>query len=428
MLDIRLLREQPDMVRQRLRARGGDAWNQVDEILALDESRRSAETRKQTLQSDRNRVSREIGISRKQGADTSEAETSMRALGDEVDALNRQTAELDLRQETLLLALPNLPHPECPVGTDAADNPELRVWGSKPEFAFAPQDHVTLGTRLRMLDFEAAVKISGSAFVVYRGAGAKLERALINFLLDLHTTRHGYTEIAPPLLVKPEALIGTTQLPKFADQQYFCEKDSLYLIPTAEVPVTNLHREEILEPGQLPIRYAAYTPCFRREAGSAGLGTRGLIRMHQFDKVELVKICLPEDSMEELEKLTADAEQVLQLLGLHYRVIELCTGDIGFGSAKTYDIEVWAPGQNSYLEVSSCSNFGDYQSRRMKLRYRDPVTRKNLLPHTLNGSGTALARLFVAVLESGQQEDGSIRIPSALRPYFGSDHIPALSE
>ena len=274
-----------------------------------------------------------------------------------------------------------------------------------------------------MLDFEAGVKISGSAFVVYRGAGARLERALINFLLDLHTTQHGYIEIAPPLLVKPEALIGTGQLPKFEDQLYACEQDGLYLLPTAEVPVTNLHREEIVDPANLPICYAAYTPCFRREAGSAGLGTRGLIRMHQFDKVELVKICLPQDSMAELEKLTANAEKVLQLLGLHYRVIELCTGDIGFGAVKTYDIEVWAPGQGTYLEVSSCSNFGDYQSRRMKLRYKDSATKKNLFPHTLNGSGTALARLFVALVETYQQPDGSIALPEPLQRYFGAPEI-----
>jgi seryl-tRNA synthetase len=273
-----------------------------------------------------------------------------------------------------------------------------------------------------MLDFEAGAKITGSAFVVYRGPGARLERALISFLLDLHTTEHGYTEVSVPFLVKSDALVGTTQLPKFGDQVYHCEVDDLYLIPTAEVPVTNLHREEILALSGLPIHYAAYTPCFRREAGSAGLGTRGLIRMHQFDKVELVKITTPETSMEELEKLTGNAEKVLQTLGLHYRVIELCTGDIGFGSAKTYDIEVWAPGQGSYLEVSSCSNFGDYQARRMNLRYKDE-NGKNRFCHTLNGSGTALARLFVALVETYQQADGSILIPEPLRRYFGSEKI-----
>jgi seryl-tRNA synthetase len=423
MLDIRIIREQAETVRTRLRQRGGGVWTLVDEVLSQDEARRARETEKQSLQSERNRVSKDIGIARKQGQDTAAIEAEMRKIGDRIDVLNHETADLDARQETLLLSIPNLPHEACPVGHSAEENPEVRVWGSKPDFAFEPKDHVTLGTELKMLDFEAGVKISGSAFVVYRGAGARLERALINFLLDLHTTQHGYTEIAPPLLVKPEALTGTGQLPKFEDQLYACERDNLYLLPTAEVPVTNLHREEIVDPAILPICYAAYTPCFRREAGSAGLGTRGLIRMHQFDKVELVKICLPQDSMEELEKLTANAEKVLQLLGLHYRVIELCTGDIGFGSAKTYDIEVWAPGQGTYLEVSSCSNFGDYQSRRMKLRYKDAETRKNLFPHTLNGSGTALARLFVALVETYQQPDGSILLPPALVPHFGRAEI-----
>jgi seryl-tRNA synthetase len=281
---------------------------------------------------------------------------------------------------------------------------------------------VELGEKLGLFSFERATKIAGSAFVCYLAAGARLERALINFLLDTQTREAGYTEVAPPLLVNAEACTGTAQLPKFEEQLYRCERDGLYLAPTAEVPVTNLHRDEILKADQLPIRYAAYTPCFRREAGAAGLGTRGLIRMHQFDKVELVKICRPENSMAELETLTADAERILQALGLHYRVIELCTGDLGFGSSKTYDIEVWAPGQGSYLEVSSCSNFGDYQARRMGLRFKDDAG-KNQFCHTLNGSGTALARLYVALLENYQQADGTIRIPERLRPNFGSDTI-----
>jgi seryl-tRNA synthetase len=298
----------------------------------------------------------------------------------------------------------------------------VRIWGEKPVFDFPPKDHTALGTALGLMDFEAGAKITGSAFVVYKNHGARLERALINFLLDLHTRDHGYHEISPPFLIKAEALVGTGQLPKFGDQVYHCQEDDLYLAPTAEVPVTNLHREEIVKGEQLPIRYAAYTPCFRREAGSAGLGTRGLIRMHQFDKVELVKITTPETSMQELELLTADAEKVLQLLGLHYRVIELCTGDLGFGSAKTYDIEVWAPGQGAYLEVSSCSNFGDYQARRMNLRFKDE-NGKNRVCHTLNGSGTALARLFVALVETYQQADGSILIPEALHAHYGADKI-----
>jgi seryl-tRNA synthetase len=423
MLDIRQIRENPDKVKARLQLRGGSAWQSIDEVLAIDEKRRTAETEKQHLQSERNRTSKDIGIAKKQGQDTSSIEAQMRGIGDRIDALNHETTTLDAQQEALLLSIPNLPHEGCPVGEDAEANPEVRRWGTRPEFSFQPKDHVSLAKDLGLVDFEAGVKVTGSAFVVYRGKGAKLERALINFLLDLHTVQHGYTEVLPPFLVNPAALTGTGQLPKFADQLYHCQEDDLYLAPTAEVPVTNLHRDEIVDTAVLPVKYAAYTPCFRREAGAAGVGTRGLIRMHQFDKVELVKICRPEDSMAELEALTADAEKVLQLLGLHYRVIELCTGDIGFGSARTYDIEVWAPGQGGYLEVSSCSNFGDYQARRMMLRYKDPETKKNLYCHTLNGSGTALARLYVALLETYQREDGSILVPPALVPYLGCEEI-----
>jgi len=314
------------------------------------------------------------------------------------------------------------PHEQCPVGHSAEDNPVVRTWGEKPVFTFTPQSHVTLGEKLGLFDLGRAAKIAGSAFALYTGLGARLERTLVNFLLDLQTRSHGYTEISPPLLVNAEALVGTTQLPKFEEQLYRCERDDLYLVPTAEVPVTNLHREEILRAEQLPLKYAAYTPCFRREAGSAGLGTRGLIRTHQFDKVELVKITAPEHSFAELETLTADAEKVLQLLGLHYRVIELCTGDLGFGSTKTYDIEVWAPGQNAYLEVSSCSNFGDYQARRMGLRFKG-ADGKNQFAHTLNGSGTALPRLYVALLETYQQADGSVTVPQPLQSLFGTDRI-----
>jgi seryl-tRNA synthetase len=422
MLDIRLLRERPDFVKERLATRDASLSAGVDAVLEIDGLRRAAETEKQKLQSDRNRISKEIGIAKKKGEDTSAIEAEVRAAGARMDEVNQEAERLDAKQRDLLLSIPNLPHEGCPVGTTAEQNPEVRVWGDKPAHAFQPKDHIALGAQHGMIDFEAGAKITGSAFVVYRGAGARLERALINFLLDLHTTKHGYTEISPPLLVKSECLVGTTQLPKFGDQVYHCGEDDLYLIPTAEVPVTNLHREEIVRADQLPIRYAAYTPCFRREAGSAGLGTRGLIRMHQFDKVELVKITTPEASMGELEALTADAEKVLQLLGLHYRVIELCTGDLGFGSTKTYDIEVWAPGQGAYLEVSSCSNFGDYQARRMNLRFKDEKG-KNLFCHTLNGSGTALARLFVALVETYQSEDGSIAIPEALRGHFGAERI-----
>ncbi len=427
MLDIRLIRDQPDLVKTRLQQRSGSYAPMVDDVLAIDVARRKCETDKQLLQSERNRISKEIGSAKKSGQDTTAIELEMRGTGDQIDSLSRTADALDAQQEAILLSIPNLPHDACPVGADADANPEVRRWGTLPDFSFPPLDHVTLGKSLGILDFEAGVKITGSAFVVYRGQGAKLERALINFLLDLHTTQHGYKEVLPPFLIHAASLTGTGQLPKFGDQIYHCPEDQLYLAPTAEVPVTNLHREEIVDAAQLPICYAAYTPCFRREAGAAGVGTRGLIRMHQFDKVELVKICLPENSMAELESLTSHAEKVLQLLGLHYRTIELCTGDIGFGSLKTYDIEVWAPGQGTYLEVSSCSSFGDYQSRRMKLRYRDPATKKNIFPHTLNGSGTALARLYVAIMETYQQADGTIRVPEALRPYFHADTIIAES-
>jgi seryl-tRNA synthetase len=422
MLDIRLIRENTDLVKQRLANRSGDYASFVDELLSIDTARRSAETERQKLQGDRNRISKDIGLAKKNGQDTSAIEAEVRGINERIEEIGRDADAADLRQRDLLLSLPNLPHDACPVGQTAEENPEVRVWGAKPSYDFEPKDHTILGQSLGMLDFEAGAKITGSAFVVYRGAGARLERSLINFLLDLHTTQHGYQEVNTPHLVKAECLVGTGQLPKFGDQVYHSPEDDLYLIPTAEVPVTNLHRDEIVKEEQLPIQYAAYTPCFRREAGSAGLGTRGLIRMHQFDKVELVKITTPEASMAELESLTANAEKVLQLLGLHYRVIELCTGDIGFGSAKTYDIEVWAPGQGTYLEVSSCSNFGDYQARRMNLRYKGEDG-KNRFPHTLNGSGTALARLFVALVETYQQADGSILIPEALRGCFGSEKI-----
>lgn len=418
MLDIRLIREDASTIKERLQARGGEAAASIDAILACDERRRRAETEKQRLQSERNRLSKEIGQGRRAGEDTSALEQQVKAFAEELGRWEKDAAAADEEQRSLLLAVPNLPHETCPKGVGAEDNPVLREWGARPEFSFQPRDHVELGERLGLFSFEAARKITGSAFVVYRGWGARLERALISYLLDFHSGR-GYTEVLPPHLVHADSLTGTAQLPKFEEQQYRLERDGLYLVPTAEVPVTNLHREEILAPSELPIRYVAYTPCFRREAGAAGVGTRGLIRMHQFDKVELVKITTPDQSALELESLTADAEQVLQSLGLHYRVVELCTGDLGFGATRTYDIEVWAPGQGDYLEVSSCSNFGDYQARRMQLRYRDPETGKNRFCHTLNGSGTALARLYVALLETWQQEDGSVTLPEPLRPYLG---------
>lgn len=422
MLDIRLIREHSDQVMARLAARGGEAHLRIHDILECDKERRATETKLQHLQADRKRISKEIGMRKAKGEDTSSVEAEVRALGEELTRLNEMSAHWDDRQKDLLLQLPNLPHEGCPVGADAEANPEIRSWGTRPGFNFTPKSHVELGERLGLFDFERAAKISGSAFVCFKGAGARLERALLNFLLDLHTRDHGYTEVSTPFVVRPEALVGTSQLPKFEEQLYRCDRDELYLAPTAEVPVTNLHREEIVALEDLPIRYAAYTPCFRREAGSAGLGTRGLIRMHQFDKVELVKITTPETSAQQLEDLTQDAERVLQALGLHYRTIELCTGDIGFGSTRTYDIEVWAPGQDGYLEVSSCSSFGDFQARRMNLRFKDQDG-KNRFCHTLNGSGTALPRLMVALLETYQQPDGTVLLPKILHPYFGAERI-----
>lgn len=419
---MRLIRDQPDTVKARLATRDAALAGVVDEILTCDRARRAAETRFQQLQADRKRISKEIGSRKARGEDTASIEVEVRGLGEQIAALDADAREAEARQNELLLGVPNLPHDAAPAGATAADNPEVRSWGGKPAFDFTPQSHLALGEKLRLFDLERAAKIAGSAFALYTGAGARLERALSNFLLDLHTREHGYTEIVPPLLVRPEALLGTSQLPKFEEQLYRCERDDLYLLPTAEVPVTNLHRDEILRLDQLPIRYAACTPCFRREAGSAGLGTRGLIRTHQFDKVELVKITRPEDSFTELEALTADAEKVLQRLGLHYRVIELCTGDLGFGATKTYDIEVWAPGQNAYLEVSSCSNFGDFQARRMALRFKGEDG-KNHFAHTLNGSGTALPRLYVALLETHQQADGSVLLPEVLRAFMGTDRL-----
>lgn len=426
MLDIRLLREQPTIVAERLAARGGfDAHAAVAAILDCDTRRRAAETAAQGAQAERKRLSKSIGQARARGEDTSGIEAETRALGDQIAERDREAAAANAVQTDLLLRLPNLPHPTCPPGHGPADNPIVRVWGEPPKFDAArpAADHLAVGTRLGLFDPERAAKLSGSGFVLWTGAGARLERTLINFLLDLHTGEHGYTEVSPPFLVRRECMVGTTQLPKFEEDMYAVEDGGLFLTPTAEVPVTNVHREEILPAETLPRKFVAYTPCFRREAGSAGRETRGLIRLHQFDKVELVKITTPETSYADLEALTADAERVLQLLGLHYRVIELCTGDLGFGSAKTYDLEVWAPGQGAWLEVSSCSNFEDYQARRMNLRFKDPATGKNRFAHTLNGSGTALPRLVVALLETYQQADGSVLLPEPLRELFGAERI-----
>jgi seryl-tRNA synthetase len=433
MLDIKLIRERPDFMRQRLATRGAGDEARIDEVLKSDEQRRKLLGEVEALKALRKRVSKEIGalIGQKRVVDAGVKILETHELGDRIAELDKQAASAESARNQLMLRLPNLPHESVPVGKSAEDNPVVRVQGEKPAFAFKPKSHVELCKSLGLVDFDRAVKLAGSGFLLYTNWGAKLERALIQFMLDLHTTEHGYTEVSPPFMVGPQCLEGVGQFPKFADQYYAVQEglDSstlgkLYLIPTAETPVANIHREELLAERQLPICYCAYTPCFRGEAGAAGVGTRGMIRVHQFDKVELIRIVKPEDSYAEQEKMVAHAERVLQTLGLHYRMVLLCTGDMGFASARTYDLEVWAPGQGSYLEVSSVSNCEDFQSRRMSLRFKDE-TGENRFPHLLNGSGTALARLFVALVETYQQADGSLLIPPALQPYLKTERIQA---
>ena len=421
MLDIRIVREQPDFVKSRLALRCSGDEEKIDELLRVDAERREAETALQALNAERKKLSKEIGGMRSRGQDSLQLENRVRKIGEEIARLNEDVNLVDGQQKEMLLEIPNLPHLKVPIGKDASANPVVRSWGAKPNLD-SPLDHVTIGTNLKLFDLERASKLSGSGFICFTGAGARLERALIQFMLDLHTREHGYEEMSPPFLVRRECMIGTSQLPKFEADMYGLENNQLFLAPTAEVPVTNFHREEILSADELPKKYVAYTPCFRREAGSAGRETRGIIRVHQFDKVELVKITTPESSGEEHESLTAAAEKILQLFGLHYRVIELCAADLGFGATKTYDIEVWSPGQNAYLEVSSCSNFADFQARRMNLRFKD-AEGKNRFCHTLNGSGLALPRLFAALIETGQQKDGSVRLPEELLPYFGAEQV-----
>src|SRR5216117_114648 len=421
MLDIRLIREKPDFVRERLATRGGGDEAKIDEVLRVDAERRKMETALQQLNADRKRLSKEIGAKKSRSEPTDELEQRVRQIGDQIADLNARTAAAEAAQNNLLLQIANLPHASVPIGKDPSANRVVRSWGEKPRLT-KPADHVALGTSLNLFNPEWAARLSGSGFICFTGAGAKLERALINFMIDLHTREHGYVEISPPFLVRRDCMIGTSQLPKFEADMYGLEENQLFLAPTAEVQLTNIHRDEILSVVDLPKKFVAYTPCFRREAGAAGRETRGIIRVHQFDKVELVKITTPEKSYDELESLTSDAERVLQLLGLHYRVVELCTGDLSFGSAKTYDIEVWSPGQDTYLEVSSCSNYEEFQARRMNLRFKDRDG-KNRFCHTLNGSGLALPRLFAALIENVQQPDGSMRVPEKLQPYFGAGEI-----
>ncbi len=421
MLDIKEIRENAEGIKAQLAHRGGDAYLLVDEILQCDSKRREAETSQQALQSERNSASKNIGKLISEGTDPAEAKAAVKAIGDKIKDLDEVITEVGGRQRVLLLSVPNIPYADCPIGADEDANPELRVWGEKPVIASA-LNHVELAEKHGLISFDDGTRISGSGYVVYRGKGAKLERALIQFLLDVQTEEHGYEEVNVPHVIKRECMEGTGQLPKFEDDMYGIENNAMFLAPTAEVPVTNLYRDTLLTEDQLPIKLTTHTPCFRREAGSAGRDNKGIIRMHQFDKVELVQIVQPEKSFEVLEQLTGHAEAILQKLGLHYRVIELCTGDVGFSATKTYDIEVWSPGQNKFLEVSSCSNFGDYQARRMKLRYKNEDG-KNVFCHTINGSGTALPRLYVALIEQYQQAEGSIKIPAALAPYFGAEVI-----
>lgn len=431
MLDLKYIRENLDAVRERLDARGGGDGDKLEEALALDEKRRKAITQTEALKAEVKKASKEIGalMGRKMADEAEAKKIEVREINDRIAELDGQVKSYEEERNDILLRLPNPPHDSVPPGKDAADNPEIRQWGEKPIFDFEPKSHVELCETLGLVDFARAAKLSGSGFALYTNWGARLERALIQYMLDLHTREHGYTEVSPPFMVSRDCMIGVGQLPKFSDQAYAIQEgedaESLgrnYLIPTAEAPVANIHREEILDAGSLPISYCAYSPCFRAEAGAAGVNTRGLIRMHQFDKVELVKIVEPEKSYDELEIMTANAEKILQSLGLHYRVVLLCRGDMGFASAKTYDIEVWAPGQGDYLEVSSVSNCEDFQARRMGLRVRGE--NGTAFPHMLNGSGTALARLFVALLETHQREDGEIDIPESLRPYLNAERIP----
>jgi seryl-tRNA synthetase len=416
MLDQKWLRENLEEAQRRLSARGEEA--PLDVFRELDSKRRNLLKDVEELKELRNRVSDEIGLMKKEGKDGSAKIEGMREVGGRIKEMEKDLAAVEEELEKVLLGIPNLPHPSVPVGAEPEDNPEIRKWGTPPSFPFAPKNHWDLGEELGILDFGRAAKIAGARFVLYKGLGALLERALINFMLDLHTRKHGYQEVLPPFLAHRRSFLGTGNLPKFEEDLFHLSDTDYYLAPTAEVPVTNIHQDEILLEDELPIRYAAYTPCFRREAGSHGQDTRGLIRLHQFNKVELVKFVQPEGSYDELETLTQDAEEVLKQLGIHYRVVVLCTGDMGFSAAKTYDLEVWLPGQGLYREISSCSNFEDFQARRAAIRYRPGGKGKARLVHTLNGSGLAVGRTVVAILENYQQADGSVRIPEALRPYM----------
>jgi len=425
MLDLNFVRENLPLVEEKLRQRGMDPAAVLRDFREVDTQRRQAITEAETSKAQRNKASEEIAKLKKSGQDATAAMAETKDLRDKIQTLEKTAGDLDARLRDILAGIPNLPHASVPVGHSAEDNVEVRRWGTPPKFDFTPKAHWDLGAELGILDLERAVKLTGARFAVYWDLGAKLERALANFMLDLHTRQHGYTEVLPPYLVNSESMYGTGQLPKFAADLFRVphgEKD-LWLIPTAEVPVTNLYRDEVLDQARLPVSLTAYTPCFRSEAGSYGKDVRGIIRQHQFQKVELVKFAHPESSYEEHEKLTRDAEEVLQKLGLHYRTMALCTGDMGPSSAKTYDIEVWLPGQQLYREISSCSNFEAYQARRANIRYRPEGKNKTEFVHTLNGSGLAVGRTWVAIVENYQQADGSVIIPEVLRSYVGAEKI-----
>ena len=421
MLDLRFVKDNGEQLKIAL-ARRGIAVD-LSKFLALDTQRREAQKEIEGLRRRRNEVSEEIGRLKKAGQQAEEKVAEMRAVGDRIAVLENSTREFEDSQRKILLTIPNLPHTSVPDGKDENDNVEIRRWspqgGDPPQLLFEPKPHWDVAEYLDIIDFDRAAKITGARFALYKGLGARLERALINFMLDLHTKEHGYQEILPPFMVNKTSMTVTGQLPKFEEELFKVENGIFYLIPTAEVPVTNIHQEEILPEESLPTLYTAYTPCFRREAGSYGKDTRGLVRQHQFNKVELVKFTRPQDSYIELEKLTLNAEEVLKRLGLPYRVVELCTGDLGFSAAKTYDIEVWLPSQNRYCEISSCSNFEDFQARRGNIRYRPKGGKKTELVHTLNGSGLAVGRTVVAILENFQQPDGTVVIPDVLRLYMG---------
>jgi len=420
MHDPAFFRANFEKVTERLATRG--ATSGLEQFRELDQRRRAVITETEELKARRNAETVEIAKLRKAGTDTTERQQQVREIGNRISALDEQVKLLDEQFRELLASIPNLPHESVPVGGGPEDNVEVRRCGEPRKFDFEPKAHWDLGPELGILDLERAAKITGARFAVYWGAGARLERALINFMLDVHTREHGYNEVLPPFMVNSASLFGTGQLPKFADDQFKCEKHDLWLIPTAEVPVTNLYRDETLDAERLPIRLCAYTPCFRSEAGSYGRDVRGIIRQHQFQKVELVKFTRPEQSYDELEKLTADAEDILRRLGLPFRTVVLSTGDMGFSSAKTYDIEVWLPGQNDYKEISSCSNFEAFQARRAGIRFKGAKGKTEFV-HTLNGSGLAVGRTWVAIVENYQQKDGSVIIPEALRPYMGAERI-----